>query len=179
MDDAGVNVAARFGNLLFDALVLQFRQQFLDFFRAAVNFAFQHPALHGLGDGGSNGCDVEWLVDVVTRAQSQRLPDGVRRLECRHHDRLDFRVHKFEAFQNFDARHARHADVQHRHVNRMFLRQLNRRRPVLGHQQIVFILENNAQRLARAVLVVHNQQQTASLGCCLNNFGGVIVHLSQ
>ena len=92
VDDARVNVAARLGDLLLDALFLQFVQQLLDFFRAAVDFAFEHPALHRLADGGAHRRDVERLVDVVARAEPQRLADRVRRLKRRHHDRLDVRL---------------------------------------------------------------------------------------
>src|ERR1019366_8751733 len=162
VDDAGVNVAARFGNLLLDLLVLQFGKQFLHFFGVAVNFTFERAPLHRLADGGADGGKVERLVDVIARAQPQCLTNRVRRFKRRHHDHLDARVHVFEAFQNFDARHAGHANVQHRHVNEMLLRQINRRWSVLGHQHIVFVLENNPQRLSRPVLVVHNQQRAAA-----------------
>ena len=120
MDDAGVNVAARLGNLLLDALVLQFGEELLDFFRAAVDFAFQRAPLHRLADRGANGRDVKRLVDVIARAQPQGLADRVRGFKRRDHDRLDVGIHVFEAFENLDARHAGHADVQHRHVNRIF-----------------------------------------------------------
>ena len=143
-------------------LVLQFGKQFLHFFGAAVDFAFERAPLHGLADGGADGGEVERLVDVIARAQPQRLSDRVRRLKRRHHDRLDVRVHIFETFQNFDARHAGHANVQHGHVNGMFLRQLNRRWPVLGHQHVVFVLENDPQRLPRTILIVHHQQRAAA-----------------
>ncbi len=126
----------------------------------------EHPALHRLADGAADGGDVERLVDVVARAQPQRLPDRVRRLKRRDHDRLDVRPHEPQPLQHFDARHARHADVQDRHVNVVLLRQFNRRRPVLGHQQIVIVLENHPQRHPRPFLVVHDQQRAAPFGRC-------------
>ena len=129
-----------------------------------MDFAFEDAALHRLADGGAHRRNVKRLVDVITGAEPERLPDGVGRLERRHHDRLHFGLHVFQALQNLDARHAGHADVQHRHVNVMFLRQLNRRRAVLGHEQVVVVLENYPQRLARAVFVVHNQQRAALFG---------------
>ena len=103
VDDAGVNVASRLGNLLLDALVLQFGQELLDFFRAAVNFAFQRAPLHCLADRGANDGDVKRFVDVVARAQPQGLADRVRGFERRDHDRLDVGIHVFEAFEHFDA----------------------------------------------------------------------------
>jgi len=78
VDDAGVDVAARLGDLFLDFLVLQFRQKFVDFFGAAVNFTFQHPPLHRGVDGAANGGDVERFVDVIRRAQPQRLPAWCR-----------------------------------------------------------------------------------------------------
>ena len=36
--------------------------------------------------------------------------------------------------------------------------------PVAGHEQIVIVLENDLQRLARALLVIHDQQRAAPLG---------------
>ena len=117
-----------------------------------------------VGHGGAHGGDVKRLVDVIAGAQPQRLADGVRGFERRHHHRLDVGIHVFQAFEHFDAGHAGHADVQHRHVNFVFLRQFDRRRPVLGHQQIIIVLENDAQRLARPLLVIHNQQRALAPG---------------
>ena len=98
MDDAGVNVAARLRNLFLNALILQFGQQLVDFFGAIVDFAFEHAALHRLTNSVADSADVPRLVEVVARAQTQRLPHGIRRLKRRNHYCLYVWTHKPEPF---------------------------------------------------------------------------------
>ena len=136
---------ARVRHLLLDLLALELAQQLLQLVGVGVDFAFEAAPLHGVGHGGAHGGNVERLVDVIARPQPQRLPHGVRGLESGHHHRLDARVHKLQPLQHFDAGHARHANVQHRHVDPVLLGQFDRRGAVAGQQDIIFILKDDPQ----------------------------------
>ena len=114
--------------------------------------------MHRAGHGRPHGGEVEGLVDVVAGAQPQGLAHGLGGLEGRHHDDLDAGVDGLEPFQQFDSRHARHADVQHGHIDFMELGQLEGEGAVRGHPHFVFVPENEAQRLPRPFLVVHHEQ---------------------
>ena len=103
--------------------------------------------------------NVKRLVDVVAGPQPQRLPHGVGGLEGGHHDHLDVGIDVFEPFEHLDARHARHANIQNGHINLVVLGQLDGGGAVGGHQHLVFVLEDDPQRLPRTFLVIHDQER--------------------
>ena len=158
VDDAGVDLSAGVGELLVNVVALQFGQELLELFGVAADFALQRAPMHRVGHGRPHRGDVERLVDVIAGAQPQGLPHRVGGLEGRHHDDLDAGIHVLETFQQFDPRHARHADIQDGHINLVALGQLDGRGAVGSHPHLVFVLENDAQRLPRPFLVVHHQE---------------------
>ena len=56
------------------------------------------------------------------------------------------------------------ANVQHRDVNLVLLGQFDRGGAVAGHEDVVIVLENDPERLARPVFVIHNQQRAFAPG---------------
>ena len=103
-------------------------------------------------------------MKVVARAVAEGLPRrGERLVGGEHHD-LDARVELLEMAQQLRAGHAGHADVQHGGVHAAALRDLQRLGAAAGEDQIVKILEDNAERLPRPFLVVHDKERRARRG---------------
>ncbi len=121
MDDAGVNLAARMRHLLLHFLFLQLDEQFLEFFCVGVDFAFEGASLHCRRHRSPHGGQIEWLVYVIAGTQAKGLAYGVGGLESSHHHYFDGRVHVFQSFQDIDAGHARHANIQHGDINSIIL----------------------------------------------------------
>ena len=102
---------------------------------------------------------VEGLVQVVAGPQPQRLAHGIDGLIRREHDDLDLRIDLLELLQESDAADAHHADVQDGDIDLLAAGHLQGRLPVAGHQQFVVVLEDHPERLAGALLVIHDQQR--------------------
>ncbi len=158
VDDAGVDLGPGFGELLVNVVALELGQELLEPFGVAADFALQGAAMHRVGHGRPHCRDVERLVDVIAGAEPQGLAHGFAGLEGRHHDDLDAGVHGLETFQQFDSRHAGHADIQDGDIDFVVLGQLDGGGPVGSHPHFVLVLENDVQRLPRPFLVVHHQE---------------------
>src|ERR1051326_2747556 len=172
MDDAGVNLATGVGHLLFDFLVLQFAEQFLQLFGVGMNFTFQRSPLHGAGDGSAHGRKVKRFVNVIASAQTQRLAHRIGRFESGHHHDFDARINELQSLQNLDSGHARHADVKHRDIDAVILGQFDCGGAVGSGQNVVIVLEDELQGHSRPLFVVNNEK-SASTSWCFRRYGGI------
>ena len=67
-------------------------------------------------------------------------------------------IDELQPFQQFNAGHSAHADIQHRYIDFVFLRQLDGSGAIAGKEQLVIVLEDHLQRLPRAFFIIHDQQ---------------------
>ena len=107
----------------------------------------------GLADGG----EVEGLAQIVAGAEPERLPRGLDGLVGREHDDLHVGIDLLEVAQHLDAGAARHADVEDGDMHGIVARKLDRLFAVLDGMHAEIVLEDHAQRKARAFLVVDDE----------------------
>ena len=160
VDDAGVDFALGPDDFLLQLLVVEFFLEFVQLLVVGVDLLGNQVAFHRVGNGGAHGGNVERLGQIIARSQPQRLPSRFNRLVGSQHDDLDRRIYFLELAQQFDSRHPGHADVQHRRVHGMLLHQFDGFVAVVRQQDVVVVLEDDAERLPRALFVVHDQQRT-------------------
>ena len=124
-----------------------------------ADFLAEGTPFHRAGDGLAHGGNIKRLVEIIAGAEAQSQAERVHRFVSGEHDDFDARVHGLEMFEQFDAGHADHADVRDGDVNLVLLGQLDGAAAVVGHEQIVFILEDDAQRLPRPLLIIDDEKR--------------------
>ena len=158
MNNAGVNLPFGADDLLLQFLVVQLLLQVAQLIVIRAHLLGEDVPVHRIGNGRPHGGYVKGLGQIVTRPQAQRLAGCLYRLVSRQHDHLDGRINFLELAQQFDPRHPRHANVQHRRVHGMLPDQFDGLAAIVGQQDGVVVLEDDPQGLAGTLLVVHNQQ---------------------
>jgi len=108
-------------------------------------------------DGFADGGQVEGFAQIVARAEPERLPRGLDRLVGREHQDLHVRIDLLEAAQHLDAGTPRHADVEDADMHGLWRANSTAWSPVLDGLHPEIILEDHAQRKARAFLVVNDE----------------------
>ena len=163
MDDAGVDFTLGPDDFLLQLLVVQLLLEFVQFLVVGVDLLGNQVAFHRVGNRGAHGGNVERLGQIIARSQPQRLPRRFNRLVGRQHDDLDGRIYSLELAQQFDSRHPGHADVQHRNINSVVLRQIDRGWTVVSHKDLIVLFENHAHGLPWPLLIIHDQQGVSPL----------------
>jgi hypothetical protein len=105
---------------------------------------------------------VERLGEVVPGAPLEGLDRGAHLAHRGDDDDDRRRVGGLHAREHVDARLARHALVEHHEVHVVGAEDLERRRPVLGLEDVAGLLEDRPHRRAHAVLVVHDEHGPAA-----------------
>ncbi len=99
----------------------------------------------------------EWLHQVVHRAESHRPLDRVERRVGRDHHDLHAGIDRLDALEELDAVHPRHLHVHEDHVRAEPGQDRQHLLAAPGREDLVARLEDHADGLARALLVVHDQ----------------------
>jgi len=102
---------------------------------------------------------------VVACPVAEGLPGGLDGFIGREHDGLDGRIEFLELLQQFNAGHAGHEDIQHGDMDFIFADALEGGDAIARKKDVVFVLEDNFQRLPRAVLVINDQQRRLVRPC--------------
>src|SRR5262245_13201895 len=108
--------------------------------------------LEGATDSRADGRDIERLVEIVARPETQGLARGFERLVGSQHHDLDRRIDGLEFAEHLYAGHAVHKDVEHGNVDGLMLGQRKCLDPARRDEYVVIVLEYDTQRLARPLL---------------------------
>src|SRR5205823_13103443 len=100
---------------------------------------------------------IEWLVDVIVRAEPERFLGGLQRTESGQHDNSDVRVYFADPPQTIDAARARHPDVGDHGVGLFFLQQLDPVVDAVRGINLIVRFEKHAQAFARTHLVIDDE----------------------
>ena len=138
--------------------------QHLEVVVAAFEFQCGTMFLRGVGHGSPHRRDVERLVQVVAGPVAQRLSRGLDGLESGEHDDLDGGGDQLDFLERLHAGEAEHHDVEDDDVDGVGFDQLDGIHSVGREEDGVVVFENDAQGLARPLLVIDDEQ---------GGFGGV------
>ena len=67
-------------------------------------------------------------------------------------------INVFQPLQHLDAGHGRHVDVEDGDIHLGLLGQFDGAGAVPGHEDLVIVLEDDPQRLAHGIFVIHDQK---------------------
>ena len=158
MDDARVNLAPRADDFLLHLQLLKLILELHQLLAVVANLAAKGSALQRTRHRRAHRGEVKGLVDVVARAEPQRLPHRLGRFKRCHHHGLDARVEIAKAFENFNAGHARHANIKNSDIDSVILRDLDGRRPIFRHEYVKLVAEDDPQRHSRPLLIIDDQE---------------------
>ena len=158
VENAGVDVAFCAGHFLLHALVLDLDLEMFELRLGGLRFESGLAAGGGLGDGCAHRLDVEWLVEVVAGPISQGLARSFEGFVSREHDDLDAWVDVLEFLEQFHAGHSVHHDVEDGDVDGLGAGDIECVGAIAGDADLVVLLEDDLEGLARAVLVIDDEK---------------------
>ena len=98
---------------------------------------------------------VEWLLDVVVRAELHRFDRGLHGGKRGHQHHRHFRLELLDLGQQFDPRHLRHLQIRDDQINLRARQASQRDRALIGRDDFVpFASQNGGERVSHHVLVV-------------------------
>ena len=158
VQDAGVDLAPVARHLLAHALVLDLALELVQAVVAVVKVERGQALLRGAGHGGAHRGDVEGLVQVVAGAVADGLARRLDGLEGGEHDDLDGGIDLLEFLEQVHARHPEHHNVEHCDVDGLLLCERDGIHAVGRGEHVVFVLENDTQRLPGPLFVIDDEE---------------------
>ena len=138
--------------------------QLLDFRRGVDAGAMNPGALDVAPDHFPHFARIEWLADVIVRAEPQRFLGRFERAESGQHDHGDVRIDFADLAQAIDAAGAGHANVADDRVRLFFAQDAEPGLDAIGGVNLIVRLQEHPQAFARAHFVIDDED--------LREFGG-------
>ena len=123
----------------------------------AAAFEFPLPSQHGRLDLVKHDAVVERLFHVREGAELDGPHGRLELAVTGQNDDLDVGIEFFDLAQEVHAGLAGHANVGDHEIDGLLAKEVERRGHVLGHVDLVLLLQKHTQGLAGPVFVVHNE----------------------
>jgi hypothetical protein len=164
VEHACVDLAFGTDDFLLDLLIAEFFLEVAEAAEAGFALLGEATAVHGAGDGGAHGFEVEGFGEVVAGAVFKGLAGGFDGFVSGQHDDLDGGVALLQLFEEFDAGHAAHADIEDGDIDGVAVDQGEGLIAAVGQKHLIVFLEDHMEGLAWAQFVVDDEQNAAGWG---------------
>jgi len=125
------------------------------------HLALQRALLHRAAHEREQLLVLERLGQVIEGAELHGGDGGAHGLHRGDEDHLDAVVEGLDALEHLDAVHLGQSDVEQHDVDVVGAHDVQRARAVGHVEHVVILVENQAERLSDALLVVHHQRHGA------------------